>query len=343
MRSQFHHVIDIAPTILDVVGIPEPTMVNGVAQKPIEGVSMSYTFAADAADAPSTRHTQYFEMFGHRALYRDGWIASCRHGRLPWGDQSSVDFADDRWELYNIAEDFSQGRDLAAVHPEKLKELQDLFLLEAAKHGEFPLDDRLVERFDVSLRPSYFHGRDTVTFCPGMVRLPEGSAPKTHNITHTITVDVEIPTTGAEGVLVCLGGEMGGWSLYVDGGRLVYHYNWVDLERYEVVSTEPVPIGDAQLRCEFENLSDRPGGPAAVKLFFGDKHVGTGSIDNQVRGRFSLESLDVGLDALSPVTPAYADRRPFAFTGTIEAVRFDFGEGAELTPNERLGLKLKLD
>jgi arylsulfatase len=176
-----------------------------------------------------------------------------------------------------------------------------------------------------------------------MVRLLEGSAPKTHNVTHTITVAAEIPAEGAEGVLVCLGGEMGGWTLFVDDGRLVYHYNWLDLEHREIVAAGPVPAGPVELRCEFENLTDTVGGPARVRLLVNGEQRGAGRLDNQVRGRFSLESLDVGRVALSAVAPRYAGRLPFAFTGTLHQVRFDFGGGAELTPAERVELGLRLD
>ncbi len=343
VRSQFHHVIDVVPTILEVVGISEPSLVNGSPQRPIEGVSMAYTFAAENADAASRRAIQYFEMFGHRALYHDGWIASCRHGRLPWVNFGSTDWADDRWELYNIAEDFSQAADLAAEHPNKLKQLQDLFLVEAAKYNVLPLDDRFAERGDVTLRPSYFAGRRHLTFYPGMVRLPEGSAPRTHNITHSITVDTEIPEGGAQGVLICLGGDTAGWSLYVDSGHLVYHYNWFDQERYEVVSEIPVPVGRASFRAEFTNESQIPGGPAIVRLFINGEPAGEGRIDRQVRGRFGVESLDVGLDTLTPVSKAYAERSPFAFTGTIEKVQLDLGEGVEIAAADELELKLKMD
>ena len=344
VRQQFHHVIDIAPTILEVVGITEPVMVNGVPQKEIEGTSMAYSFSADAADVPSRRYSQYFEMFGNRAMYHDGWMASCRHGRLPWLNFGSWDFADDKWELYHIAEDFSQAVDLASKHPEKLRELQDLFVAEAAKYNVLPLDDRFIERADVTLRPSYFYGRESVTFYPGMIRLPEGSAPKTHNITHTITVDVEIPKDGAEGVLVCLGGDTAGWTLYVrEDGKLVYHYNFFDMERYEVVSDSKVPTGSVVLRCEFVNESQVSGGPATVTLLIGDKPVGQGSVEKQVRGRFSVESLDVGVDALTPVDKSYDDKQPYWFTGTIHTVRFDFGDGVDLTPQEKMNLKLGMD
>jgi arylsulfatase len=344
VRQQFHHVIDVAPTILEVVGISEPSIVNGVPQKDIEGTSMAYTFAADNADVPTRRFTQYFEMFGNRGLYHDGWMASCRHGRLPWVNFGSADFAADTWELYHIADDFSQAVDLANEHPDKLRELQDLFMAEAAKYDVLPLDDRFIERADVTLRPSYFFGRDSVTFYPGMVRLPEGSAPKTHNVTHSITVDAVMPDGGAEGVLVCLGGDMAGWSLYLrQDGRVVYHYNWFDQERYEVVSDRSVPEGPVVIRCEFVNESKVPGGPATVSLLIDDEPVGRGRIDKQVRGRFSTEGLDIGVDALTPVDKAYAHKQPYWFTGTINTVRFDFGESVELSPEERFEMFLKMD
>jgi len=343
LRSQFHHSIDILPTILEVVGINAPSMANGVAQKPIEGVSMAYTFAAENAGLPSRRYTQYFEMFGNRALYHEGWIACCRHGRLPWIMAGSADFSVDKWELYNITDDFSEGVDLAAKNPVKLRELQDLFMAEAAKYNVLPLDDRFIERADVTLRPSYFYGRKSITFYPGMVRLPEGSAPKTHNVTHTITANAEIPAGGAEGVLVCLGGDTAGWSFYVQDNKLVYHYNWFDVERFEAVSTIPVPKGKVELKCEFINDTKIPGGSATVRLFINGKAAGQGKIPKQVRGRFSLETLDVGMDTLSPVSKSYADKRPFAFTGTIEKVRFDFGDGTDQSPAEKLEQHIKMD
>jgi arylsulfatase len=346
IRSQFHHVIDIMPTILEVCGISQPSMVNGVPQKPMEGVSMAYSFDPDNAGAPSKRYTQYFEMFGNRALYNDGWIACCRHGRLPWLSGGSGDFSKDKWELYNIADDFSEGEDLSAKYPEKLRELQDLFFAEAAKYNVLPLDDRFTERMDVTLRPSYFYGRDSVTFYPGMVRLPEGSAPKTNNITHTITVSADIPETGAEGVLVCLGGDTAGWSLYIKNDKLIYHYNWFDMERYEVVSQIPIPKGKVEFKCEFVNETEVPGGPAKVRLLINGEEAGTGKIEKQVRGRFGVESLDVGMDLLSPVSPTYRKELPFAFTGKIDFVRFDFarvGAEAELSMEERLELMLKMD
>jgi arylsulfatase len=344
VRAQFHHAIDVLPTILEVTGIAEPAMANGVPQKPIEGVSMAYSFAKEHADAPSRHYTQYFEMFGNRALYHDGWIACCRHGRLPWINVGSAPWSEDRWELYHIAEDFSEAVDLAAQQQEKLRELQDLFMAEAAKYNVLPLDDRFIERADVRLRPSYFYGRTRVRFYPGMVRLPEGSAPKTHNVTHTITVEATIPDDG-EGVLVCVGGDTAGWSLFVQNGKLIYHYNWFDTERYEIVSTRTVPAGAVALKAAFRNEGTVPGGPATVRLYINGEPCGEGRVEKQVRGRFSLESLDVGLDALSPVSKAYPKGKPhFPFTGTIKHVTFDFdGVGNELTPHEKLEQRVKMD
>ena len=334
-RFQFHHVIDVVPTILDVVGIAEPTMVNGVAQKPIEGVSMAYTFDRANADVTSARATQYFEMLGNRAIYHEGWIASCRHGRLPWVTRGTADFAADRWELYNIDEDFSQSEDLAQRHPEKLRELQDRFLVEAGRHDVLPLDDRFVERNDSALRPSFFHGRREITLLPGMVRLPEGSAPKTSNVDHAIDVIAEIPADGAEGVLICLGGDSAGWSFFVDDDRLRYHYNWFTLERYDVVAEAPLPRGRVVLRLELEcDAPELRGAPAVVRLFQNGALVGQGRIDRQVPGRFGFESLDVGEDKMSPVYPGYRARLPFRFTGRIERVDLHLGETAEWTAAE---------
>ncbi len=341
-RFQFHHVIDVVPTLLSVIGIAPPVSVNGVPQKPIEGVSMAYTFDREGAKAKSTRTTQYFEMFGNRALYHDGWIASCRHARLPWVTAGSVDFDADRWELYDIADDFSQAEDLAAKRPEKLKELQDLFLIEAAKHDVFPLDDRFVERVDVTLRPGFFSGRERVTLYPGMVRLPEGAGPKISNVDHVIVVHAEL-SEGDEGVLICLGGDNAGWSLFVDEGRLRYHYNWYTYARYDVVSDAPLPRGKVILRMEFAcETPDQPGGPARVRLLCDDEVVGEGRVEKQVRGRFS-ETLDVGEDTLSPVYPGYRSRLPFRFTGRIERVELSLGQEARPTTQELLEEHLRGD
>ncbi|MFE6734629.1 sulfatase-like hydrolase/transferase [Microbacterium sp. NPDC057650] len=345
LRAQFHHVIDVMPTILEVAGIAQPSSIDGVAQKPVEGTSMAYTFAADAASAPTTRITQYFEMFGHRALYHDGWIASCRHGRLPWVNIGSASFDDDSWELYDLRNDFSQGVDLAGQQPAKLRELQDIFMQEAAKHNVFPLDDRFIERGDPRLRPSYFFGRDTVTFRPGMVRLPEGSAPKTTNVDHTISAKVEIPEGGAEGVLICVGGDAGGWSFHLQDGHLVYHYNWFDIERTEIISAGAVPSGEHVLQLAFENTSTVPGGGAKIRLYVDDSLVAESEIAHQNRARFGGGCMDVGRFTLSPVSDRYpADSGKFAFTGTLDHVTLRFaGRINDISPEEKLEQLLKLD
>lgn len=336
-RFQFHHVIDVMPTILDAIGIAEPAMVDGVAQKPIEGVSMTYTFDRENAHARSTRSTQYFEMLGNRALYHDGWIASCRHEKLPWVTRGTADFAKDRWELYNIEDDFSQSEDLSASHPEKLRELQARFLVEAGRYDVLPLDDRFAERMDATLRPSLFGDRKEITLLPGMWGLPEGSAPKTSNVDHAIDVIAEIPARGAEGVLVCLGGDTAGWSLFIDQDRLHYHYNWFTLERYDVVADATLPRGRVALRMEFTcEAPGTPGGAAVVRLYQDGRLVGHGRVEKQVPGRFGFEGLDVGKDARSPVYPGYRERLPFSFTGRIERVELHLGEAAERTTEELL-------
>lgn len=343
-RFQFHHVIDIVPTILEAAGIAEPVMIDGVPQKPIEGTSMAYTFDRLNADAPSTRKIQYFEMLGNRALYSEGWIASCRHGRLPWITSGNADFKDDTWELYNIADDFSQSEDLAAQYPDKLRQLQDRFLIEAAKHDVFPLDDRFVERTDVTLRGNWFTGRKEIVLPPSLTRLPLGSAPKLGNVDHTLTFLVHVPDEGAEGVLVALGGDSAGWSLFVEGGRLRYHYNRYDLDRYDVVADAPLPTGQVEIRLEFVcDDFEQPGGPATVRLWCNGAEVAQGRIEKQVRGTFGFEGLDVGCDKGSPVWPGYRSRLPFAFTGRIEGVRLELGEAVERSADEILEESLRTD
>jgi len=266
VRSQFHHCIDVMPTLMEVVGIAEPTEVNGYIQRAIEGVSFAYTFDGKNANAPSRRIQQYFEMLGNRAMYRDGWIACCRHGRLPWETSGTTGFENDRWELYNIAEDFSQAVDLAEKEPAKLRELQDLFMGEAAKYNVLPLDDSFSERADITLRPSYFAGRETVTFYPGMTRLPEGSGPKLVGVPFTLTAPVEIPKGGAEGVIFALGGDAAGWSLFLWDGKPRFHYNFFNIQRYDFTGPNALSPGKHTLKVVFTPESPKPGAPAKVSL-----------------------------------------------------------------------------
>ncbi|HWL11269.1 MAG TPA: arylsulfatase [Planctomicrobium sp.] len=321
MRPQFHHVNDIVPTILDVVGIEAPDHYNGIQQKPMDGVSMAYTFAENAAGAPNPKTTQYFEMFGHRALYHDGWIASAFHNRVPWVNAGTVPFEEDKWELFNLNEDFSQAVDVSDQHPEKLKELQKLFDSEAKKNNVYPLDDRFAERTDVSLRPSFIEGRDKITFYPGTIRLLEGSAPNMKSRSHSITANLVIPKEGAEGVILAMGGGTAGFSIYVQNGKLTYFYDWFKFKDYTITTDQPLPTGDVNVRMDFNYDGGGAGKGAEIVLFVNGKKAGSGRLEATVPGRFGLDGMDVGMDLGAPVNEAY--KTPFKFTGEIKDVTID--------------------
>jgi arylsulfatase len=234
IRTQFHHMIDIVPTILEATGIPEPVMVNGIAQKPIEGVSMAYTWDKANANAASARTTQYFEMFANRAIYRDGWIAATRPPAPPWlmGLTKLPDVLNGYdWELYNIADDYSQSNDLAAKMPDKLREMQQLFLMEATKYNVFPLDNSFAQRV-LEPRPSATAGRSVFTYSGGTSGLPESAAPNIVNRSYTITAEIEVPQGGGDGMIVTEGGRFGGYGLYLLKGKPVFLYNLLGLERF---------------------------------------------------------------------------------------------------------------
>jgi len=343
MRSQFHHCIDVMPTLMEVVGISEPTEVNGYIQRPIEGVSFAYTFDAKNAKLPSARTQQYFEMFGNRAMYRDGWIACCRHGRLPWETSGTTGFENDRWELYNIADDFSQAVDLAEKEPARLRELQDVFAGEAAKYNVLPLDDSFAERADIALRPSYFAGRKTVTFYPGMTRLPEGSGPKVIGVPFTLTAPIEIPKGGAEGVIFALGGDAAGLSLFLWEGKPRFHYNFFNIQRYDFTAPSALSAGKHTLQVVFRPESPKPGAPAKVSLSVDGKTAAEGRIEVQVPFRCGTETMDVGMDCVSPVCSDYEKKGLFPFTGTIESVTIEFGEHTAPTGMERLKMATRMD
>jgi len=342
-RTQFHHCIDVMPTLMEVAGIAEPTEVNGHIQRPIEGTSFAYTFAKGAENEPSTHTRQYFEMMGNRAMYADGWIASCRHGRLPWETSGSFSFDDDVWELYNIEKDFSQAVDLAAQEPARLRQLQDMFMAEAAKYNVLPIDDRFAERLDVTLRPSYFFGRDEVTFYPGMVRLPEGSGPKLVGVPFTMTVPVEIPEGGAEGVIFALGGDAAGFSLFLWDGKPRFHYNFFAIKRYDATASEKLAPGKHTIEVAFTPQSPKPGSPADVVLSIDGKKVTEVHIEEQIPMRCGTECMDVGMDCVSPVCADYEDKGLFPFTGTIDSVTFKFGEHTPPGGMERLKLATQMD
>jgi arylsulfatase A-like enzyme len=318
IRTQFHHVIDISPTILEAAHLPQPVEVNGVKQKPIEGVSMVYSF--DDPKATGTRHVQYFEMFGNRAVYKDGWIATARHGRLPWvtAGGSTGDFDHDQWELYNLAEDFSESNDVSAKYPQKLKELQDDFWIEAKKYDVLPLDDRFSERGDPRLRPSLIAGRTEFTYYPGAVFVPESSAADTKNTSYTITATIDVPQGGADGVLVAEGGAAGGYALYVQNGKPVFDYNFMAHERYRIVSSEPLAPGAAVVRVDFKYDGGGIGKGGTASLFINDKKVAEGRIEKTCPGRFGAETFDIGMDNGSPVSETY--QPPNIYAGTLKKV-----------------------
>jgi arylsulfatase len=313
LRSQYHHMIDITPTVLEMIGIAQPRVVNGVDQRPMDGMSLAYTF--NDAKAPTRREMQYYEMLGHRAIYYKVWEAVTMHMR-------GVDFDKDPWELYNVTEDFSESHDLAAENPERLREMKERWWSEAGRYNVLPLDDRGVIR---SLeQPGLNRPRTVVTYYPGMASVPRGNMLNFRGRSYSITADVEIPSGGAEGVLFALGGRFGGFSFFVQKNRLNYSYNWVGLERYTVTSTEPVPAGSLKLRVEFTSAG--PGSGTAA-LFINDKRVGEGKIARLVPITFGLsEGVTVGRDPSTPVTESY--QSPFSFSGTIKKVVMELKEDA---------------
>ena len=320
LRSQFHHVIDITPTIFEAVGITVPTKVNGVKQQKLEGTSLVYTF--DSSDAPSERKTQYFEMFGNRAIYNNGWVAAARHPRLPWQGTINADFEKDPWELYNIDEDFSEANNLASENPEKLEKLQKLFLSEARKHKVLPLDDRLSERFDVQSRPSPAAGRTSFTYYSSGVSIPEGSAPSLKNKSFSITADVEIPESGAEGVLLTQGGRFAGWGFFLEDSKPTYVYNFANSERYIIQSPEKLAPGKSTIKFNFDYDGGGVGAGGIGKLFINDQQVAEGRIEKTLPYRLALnETFDVGRDTGTPIVETY--QVPFAFTGNLQKVTLD--------------------
>jgi arylsulfatase len=317
MRTQFHHVIDVVPTILEACRLPEPKVVNGIPQKPIEGVSMLYTF--DNKNAKDRRTTQYFEMFTNRAIYHDGWVACSRFG-VPWNTGSRTgDFMKAPWELYHVEEDFSQATDLAAKQPEKLKELQAKFMEEARKYDMFPLDPRLSERLDPRNRIAG-EPKTSWTYYGNNVWLPEPVGPLLFPQAHTITAELVIPAGGAEGVVTCAGAFSAGWSLYVKDGKPAFRYTFFDIADITIPGTVEISEGKAELRTEFTPDGSKEGG-GTLKLFVNGKLAGAGTLKRSAF-RHGLEPFEVGRDSITPVDPAYKDKGKFEFTGKIEKVTF---------------------
>lgn len=318
IRTQFHHVIDIVPTILEATKIATPEEVNGIEQKPIEGVSMKYSF--EDSDAPEKRTTQYFEMFTNRAIYHDGWVACSRFG-VPWQTGGKEgDFNSAPWELYDVASDFSQAVDLASSNPQKLKELQGLFAKEAEKYDVFPLDPRLAERLDPRNRLSG-DPRTSWTYYGNRVWLPEPIGPLLFPQAHTITADLIIPKGGAEGVVTCAGAFSAGWSLYVADNKPVFRYTFFDLADVTIPGTQAIGEGKVSLKSQFIPDGSNGGG-GTIKLFVNGKAAGEGVIKRSVF-RHGLEPFEVGRDSITPVDPAYRGKGLFEFSGEIAKVQFE--------------------
>jgi arylsulfatase A-like enzyme len=327
IRTQFHHMIDIVPTILEAADIPAPAMVDGIAQKPIEGVSMVYTFDQANTNAPSARTTQYFEMFGNRAIYHDGWIAATTPPSPPWlmGLAKMPDVVNGyKWELYNIAEDYSEANDLAAKMPDKLRQLQELFLVEASKYNVFPLDNSVIQRA-LTPRPSATAGRNVFTYSGVVSGLDVSDAPNILNRSYTITAEVEVPQGGGDGMLATLGGRFGGYGLYLLKGKPVFTYNFVDLERFRWEGQQALTPGKHTVVFDF--TYDGPGfgksGTGVLKV--DDKEVANKKIPRTIPFFMALdETFDVGVDTRTPVDDNDY-QVPFRFTGKIAKLTIKLG------------------
>ena len=341
MRWQFHHVIDVAPTILEAAGLPEPLFVNGVQQHSIEGVSMLYSF--DDADAPDRHETQYFEMFGNRGIYHKGWTAVTKH-KTPWllVEDDVPAFDDDVWELYDTTTDWSQARNLAAEMPDKLHELQRLWLIEAARYNVLPLDDDVARRMnpDVAGRPILIRGNTQLLF-GGMGHLSENCVLNVKNKSHSVTAEIHVPDSGVHGVIVAQGASIGGWALYAHDDKLKYCYNLGGIQHFFAESESPLPAGDHQVRMEFDYLGEGLGGGGSVRLYVDGEQVGSGEVAATLPMIFSADDgCDVGLDSGSPVSPDYR-AGDTVFTGRVKGVQLAIAEaaGAEshrVSPEEAL-------
>jgi arylsulfatase len=320
IRAQFSHVIDVAPTILEAAGLPQPKMVDGTPQIPMEGVSLLYSFAD--AKAKERHITQYFEIAGNRAIYHDGWFARTIH-RAPWEYQPRNTLDKDAWELYNVRADFSLVNDLAAKEPKKLKEMQDLFMKEAQTHHVLPLDDRILERTNASMvnRPDLMAGRTTLTLAEGMTGMMENVFLNVKNKSKTITAEIDVPDSGANGAILAQGGRFGGWALYVKDGIPAYDYNYLGLQRSSISATKPLPPGKATIKFDFDYDGGGPGKGGTGTLYVNDEKVAEGRIEHTQAMMFSAdETADVGIDLGTPVVEAIGSEAKSRFTGHIPNV-----------------------
>jgi arylsulfatase len=321
-------VIDVAPTILEAAGLPQPQVVNGIQQDPIEGVSMAYSF--DDAGAAERHETQYFEIFCNRGIYHKGWTAVTKH-RTPWAPQTAKvpAFDDDVWELYADT-DWSQAKNLAKEMPEKLHDLQRLFLIEAARYKVLPLDDRTIEKMnpDTAGRPIMVKGTSQILFA-GMGHLLENCVLNVKNKSHSVTAEIVVPEGGAEGVIIAQGASIGGWSLYAMGGKLKYCYNWGGFKHFMVQSADPIPAGEHQVRMEFAYAGGGLGKGGTATLYVDGNKVGEGPIEATLPIVFSADDgCDVGVDTGAPISPDYP-ALDNAFNGKVKGVLIETGTGDE--------------
>ena len=343
LRSQFTHVIDIAPTILEASGLPEPTVVNGVMQSPMEGTSMAYTF--NDPDEPERHDLQYFEMFGNRGIYHRGWSAVTKH-RTPWemGNVELLAFDDDIWELYDASNDFSQAHNLAAEQPDRLAHLQRLWLIEATKYDVLPIDDRGAERMNPEMagRPSLIHGNSQLFF-PGMGRLSENSVVSIKNKSFSVTAEVDIPDGGAEGVIIAQGGRFGGWTVYLKAGRATFVYNLLSIQEFVTRAESPLAAGTHQVRMEFAYDGGGLAKGGNVTLRYDGETVGTGRVEATQAMIFSAdETTDIGYESGTTVTRDY-NSHSSRFTGKIHWVQIDLGDDDNdhfIDPHERLRIAM---
>ena len=345
VRSQFHHVIDVAATVLDVAGLPHPLFVNGVAQEPLEGTTMVPSF--ERGDAPETRPTQYFEMFVNRGIYHQGWTAVTRHS-TPWVlDEAPPPIEQDVWELYG-PDDWTQSNDLAAELPDKLAELQMLFLIEAARYNVLPLDDRRVERVSSQLagRPTLIQGNTQLLF-GGMGRLSEHSVIDIKNRSHSVTAEIVVPDDKANGVVIAQGGAFGGWTVYLLEGKPAYCYNLFGAQRFKVYGDADVDAGVHQVRVEFDYDGGGYGKGGTATLYVDGTSVGDVRVEATQPMIFSLdETTDIGSDTATSVTDDL-DVEDNRFTGRIRWVQIDVGDDAEdadhyITPEERFRIAMAI-
>jgi arylsulfatase len=320
IRSQFSHVIDVAPTVLQAARLPEPKVVNGTRQIPIEGTSLAYSF--DDAKAKERHTTQYFEIAGNRAIYHDGWFARTIH-RAPWEMKPRHALADDEWQLYDVRADFSLSNDLAAKNPRKVAEMRAIFMKEASRYHVLPLDDRVLERTDARRvgRPDLMVGRDSMTLAEGMTGMMEGVFVNVKNRSKTITAEVDVRAGTANGTIVAQGGRFGGWSLYVKNGVPAYGYNYLGMQHTTMAGSKPLAAGKSTIRFEFAYDGGGPGKGGKGTLFVNDEKVAEGRLEHTQAGIFSAdETADIGIDLGTPVVEEIGSEAKSKFTGRIAKV-----------------------